>query len=342
MTVSVTTNKVLYTANGTQTVFPYTFKIFNDSDLTVYTRDASGNETLVTNYTVSGAGNDAGGNVTFTTAPNNGYTVVIVRELDVTQDTDYVENSPFQADSHENALDKLTMIDQQQDETITRSIRIPISDPDTISVELPSSVDRASKFLGFDADGNPISSQGSVGGYAVSNWGKTLIDDSNATVGRTTLGLGTTATKDYTVTVTSGTDIPTEGAVKTYADSLIDPAWATTSGSNAYTKQQYFTEHTFTTTSGVVAWDLDYQVARLNLTGDVTMSGISNAVAGGTYVLDVYQATVSGAFTVSWATDSYCWSGDAPTVNTADSTHSIYSFKSDGTKLYGAEHYNAA
>ena len=38
MTVSSSTNRVSYSGNGTLTVFAYTFKVFDESDLTVILR----------------------------------------------------------------------------------------------------------------------------------------------------------------------------------------------------------------------------------------------------------------------------------------------------------------
>ena len=156
MTVSTTSNKVTFSANGSTTGCAYNFKIFADADLTVIIRAADGTETtktLTTHYTVSGAGSSSGGNVTFTTGntPANGETVVIKRELAVTQSTDYVANDPFPAASHEDALDRLTMIAQQQTEQIGRSIVFP--DTDTAATTIQSSVTRANKFLGFGSSG---------------------------------------------------------------------------------------------------------------------------------------------------------------------------------------------
>jgi len=117
MTVSSSTNSASYSGNGSTTVFAYGFKIFNDSDLTVtLVNDTTGVETLqvlTTNYTVSGAGTNSGGNVTFVSAPASGVTVKIERVMPYTQTTAYTENDPFPAQAHEDALDKLTMLTQQ-------------------------------------------------------------------------------------------------------------------------------------------------------------------------------------------------------------------------------------
>jgi hypothetical protein len=73
MTVSTSTSTANYTANGSTTTFAYPFKIFADSDLVVILRNtATAVETvqvLNSAYTVTGAGNVAGGNVVFGTAP---------------------------------------------------------------------------------------------------------------------------------------------------------------------------------------------------------------------------------------------------------------------------------
>jgi hypothetical protein len=158
MTVSSATSKVQYNGNGSTTVFAYTFKIFNQNDLTVIVRSAAGTETvktITTHYTVSGVGSAGGGNVTMLTAPIAGETLTILREQDLTQELDLVENDPFPAQSLENALDKLTFIVQQQGEELTRAIKAPRTNT-IITTEFTVPADRASKVLAFDASGNVI------------------------------------------------------------------------------------------------------------------------------------------------------------------------------------------
>ena len=157
MTISSTVTKVSFAGNGSTTVFAYSFKIFAATDLEVIVRtDATGAEsvqTLTTHYSVSGAGNASGGNVTFGSAPASGTTVVIRRVVPITQGTDYVENDSFGAESHEDALDRLTVIAQQQQEELDRAITAPTTDASP-SLELPSSTARATRLMAFDSDGD--------------------------------------------------------------------------------------------------------------------------------------------------------------------------------------------
>ena len=159
MTVSTTTNKVIRDGDGSQLTFGYSFKIFADGDLDVYVRTAAGSETLQTistNYTVTGAGNDAGGNVVFVAgqAPSATEKVVIQRKLSLTQSTDYTPNDPFPAESHEEALDRLTFITQQIQEEVDRSIKASVgntfADPE---FTVPATT-RANKVFAFDSDGD--------------------------------------------------------------------------------------------------------------------------------------------------------------------------------------------
>ena len=156
MTVSSTTTKKSYSGDGSTTVFAYGFKIFAAADLKVILRSAAGTETvqtLTTDYSVSNVGNTNGGNVTFVTAPASGVTVVIRREAALTQATDYTANDPFPAASHEDALDKLTFLAQQQQEEIDRSIKLSRTNTMTSTEFTVGATTRANKVLAFDSSG---------------------------------------------------------------------------------------------------------------------------------------------------------------------------------------------
>ena len=161
MTVSSTTVKNSYSGNDSTTEFAYTFKIFADTDLQVIIRSSTGTETtktLTTHYTVSGAGDASGGNVTFTSGntPATGETVVIRRGVPQTQAIDYIANDPFPAESHEEGLDRATMTIQQMQEELDRSFKVSRTNSITTPEFTEDAATRASKTLGFDSTGNVL------------------------------------------------------------------------------------------------------------------------------------------------------------------------------------------
>ena len=128
MTVSTEVDHNEYTGNGVTTTFPYTFRIFQKSDLVVQVVDLNENITeliLDTDYIVTGAGGYNGGNVILSKALANGYQISISRELPVTQETDLRNQGKFFAEVHEDAFDKLTMLIQQVRSWFTLALRKP-------------------------------------------------------------------------------------------------------------------------------------------------------------------------------------------------------------------------
>ena len=158
MTISTTTNKNSYTGNGSTTAFAYTFDILADAEIQVY--DGGTLQTLTTHYTVSGAGDAGGGTVTFVTAPANSNSVVLIRNTTNTQLVDYVANDPFPAETHETALDRLTMLvqDVQLDADAAFRFADTVTDAGTVTIDKNAS-DRGSKVLAFDSSGDLTATQ---------------------------------------------------------------------------------------------------------------------------------------------------------------------------------------
>lgn len=132
MTLAATTNRVDYVANGATSVYPYTFRVFLNTDLLVTKRlTSSGVQTtlvLTTDYTVSGVGDSGGGNVTLVAgALESGYTLTLRRVRALTQLTDIRNQGSFYPETHEDVFDHLMMIDQQQQDALDRSVTLPES-----------------------------------------------------------------------------------------------------------------------------------------------------------------------------------------------------------------------
>lgn len=130
MTVSTVVDHNDYTGNGVTTSFPYTFRIFKKTDLTVSVVDLDENITVLaldTDYTVTNAGGYNGGSVVLTTPLTNGWQISISRELEPTQETDLRNQGKFFAEVHEDAFDKLTMLIQQAYSVFRLALRKPSS-----------------------------------------------------------------------------------------------------------------------------------------------------------------------------------------------------------------------
>ena len=126
MTISSTDSKAIFTADGIVVAYPYSFRADNDSDIEVYLDTAKQS----TGYTLVRAGDDIGGTVTFDTPPADQVEVTLLRVIPLTQGTDYQPYDAFPAETHEDALDKLTMISQQHEEVLSRALTEPIGTPD--------------------------------------------------------------------------------------------------------------------------------------------------------------------------------------------------------------------
>jgi len=141
MTISSTNNRESFAGNGVTTVFSFPNKFLKDTDLVVILKtDLTGVEVLqviTTNYTVSGAGADAGGSVTMIVAPPTGKSLVILRDPALIQDTDLRENDSLPAESVEDEFDRSRLIDQRLDDLISRSVVLPDGFTATFNTDLP-------------------------------------------------------------------------------------------------------------------------------------------------------------------------------------------------------------
>lgn len=220
MTVETDKNRVVHNGDGATTIFAIDFPFLETSHIAVFLRPAAGGQvdwTENTEYTVAIDTDGQGGTLTVQTAPTDytpaaGEKLFIVRNVPATQTTDYKENDDFPAETHERALNKLTMLVQQLLESLDRTITIPETDTAAGNFVLPGDVARANMFLGFDALGNPtvlvgtdanISASAYVAntllnsasaaafltGLGVTSFIQTLLDDPDAPTARATLGV---------------------------------------------------------------------------------------------------------------------------------------------------------
>lgn len=186
MTITTTASRWAYSGDGTTSGFAYSSRIFAAADLAVYVDAAL--QALGSDYTVSGADTVGGGTVTFAAAPAAGASVVLVRQVAPTQETDYQPVDPFPAESHERALDKLTVLVQQLEARLDRILVMAPADPALGFEPLPLKAALAGHLLGFDPAGEPMASE-YASGIAVSPFMATVVDDGSGPDALTTLGV---------------------------------------------------------------------------------------------------------------------------------------------------------
>jgi len=133
MTISTESTRVEFTGDGATLPFAVPFKFLDKTDLVVVLRTiltgVEAVQTIYTHYTVTGAG-DANGTVTFVTAPPSTQRVVIYNDPPLTQLVDYLAGDTFPAETHETALDRLTIQQKRTREITTRAILLPDADTD--------------------------------------------------------------------------------------------------------------------------------------------------------------------------------------------------------------------
>jgi hypothetical protein len=133
MTISDQTAYEVYTANGVSSNFAFNHPCRTPQELSVkYKADSDAAETTwvyLTDFTVTGTP-DSNGNypdgltVVASSLPPSGAVVSIERSVNLTQTADYTTSGKFPAETHEKALDKLTMIVQDLKRLITRSVLV--------------------------------------------------------------------------------------------------------------------------------------------------------------------------------------------------------------------------
>lgn len=145
MTLTNQTSSITLNGNGLTTHWPYPFIIPDDASARVGLFDiATSALTLIpdTDYSISGLGEDAGGEVVYPLAGapiSVAKRLVIWREVDYTQDTELTNQTPYYPVVLMDQLDRMVMQTQQLAEESSRSLKITQGsnlDPDAFIAQL--------------------------------------------------------------------------------------------------------------------------------------------------------------------------------------------------------------
>lgn len=194
MTVSNVTRSVRASGNGITTAFSFSFPVFASTDIKVYKIDTSVSpesqgSALVenTDYTVSLNATSEGGTVTYTVAPTSDEDSFIIRDISYTQATDIETNEGFDEEAIEDALDKITMLTIQNNEELSRSIKVNEYYDGSADFTLPNP--EASKVIGWASDGLTMEnySGSDIDQALVTDFGESLVTSADAEAARTVL-----------------------------------------------------------------------------------------------------------------------------------------------------------
>ena len=166
ITVNAVHRRVQYTGNGSNLgPFSFSFKVLAAGDIKV--SEGTTTKTVTTHYTTS-LNADGTGTVTFTSgnAPADGAIVTIESDQAIERTTDYSTGGDFTAASINDALDRLTINDQQIETLLSRNIQLPATVNRTTSGTGTSgplffpyadtASDQASKLIAYDSNGTAL------------------------------------------------------------------------------------------------------------------------------------------------------------------------------------------
>jgi hypothetical protein len=218
MTISSNSRKAgPFIGNGTAATFPFTFKVFQASDLEVVKLTVATNVetvlTLGTDFTASvneDQNSNPGGTITLSAgALATGYNLVITSDIENLQPTDLTNQGGFYPEVITDALDRATIQIQQLQTSVDRAALLPITsaaDAESLVADIVRLADSADN---LDIDANNIASINAVAG-SISNVNTVATNISNV---NTVAGVSTNVT-------TVGTNI---ASVNTVAADLNEP-----------------------------------------------------------------------------------------------------------------------
>lgn len=145
MSVASTTRKQQFSLDGVTAAFTFTFRALtsNLSDIkcTVTTAGVDTNLTYTTDFTVAVNASGVGGTVTLVVPASWSGTLTVYRDTTNLQSSDYDDYNQFPANTLETDLDIRTLVSQEQEEDLVRSLRFPITT--NADGELPNPTSKA-------------------------------------------------------------------------------------------------------------------------------------------------------------------------------------------------------
>lgn len=123
MTLPFTTSKAIFKGNGVTTRFPFSFKVWDKTQLALHVTDPKGITCPATGWSVELS--TSGGVITYTLESGplpEGWSLVVLRDMPFTQNVDLITGTRFDPQVIEDAMDMATAERQQLREAMARAV----------------------------------------------------------------------------------------------------------------------------------------------------------------------------------------------------------------------------
>ena len=229
ITVEAVHRKVQYTSSGSAGPYSFAFKILAATDIKVSV--GSTVKTVSTHYTTAYSA-DGTGSVTFTSGnePSSSTIVTIESDQAIARTTDYTTGGDFTAASINDALDRLTINDQQIETGLSRNIQLASTTTRTTSgtgtsgpLNWPydaTASNNASKVIAYDSNGTALElgpTTTSISGAATSATNAANSATASASSATASASSATASASSATTAAASATSIAGTGSTTSLA-----------------------------------------------------------------------------------------------------------------------------